>query len=174
MASLGKLSALFMDCFDSILVALLKMSLYCLEKIRTMSACEDSWMKACDCGLLWGHWVLENKEVSFLQCYPLHCFQLISFDTFLTSSWQLSHSFLFQLASQNATHDGGGGGVDISLSLSKLLHFSMAISKISQKKVVKKVSIVSEHHSNRSHWKVNDVNPKIVAEKKNLNKTGVY
>lgn len=57
-----------------------------LEKIRTLSACKDSWMEA----RLWPNvrsrlsW--KTRKWSFLQCHPIHLV--------LTSFWQLFDNFL--------------------------------------------------------------------------------
>lgn len=93
------------------------------RKIRTILAWEDSWMKAYDFGLLWGHWVLSPRKWSFLQCYKLHCFQLISFDTFLTSFWQLSWLSFSTGQSKCYTRGRRKPSWHLSLSLKALAFF---------------------------------------------------
>lgn len=132
-----------------------------LEKIRTLSACKDSWMEA----RLWPNvrsrlsW--KTRKWSFLQCHPIHLpvnWFWHLFDSFLTTfSW-----LLFQLANQNATREGVGWSKSGTwhLRLSKFLHFSVVTSNRRQQEVVKKSSelnnffewqSVGEHHSKGSH-----------------------
>lgn len=62
-----------------------------LEKIRTLSACKDSWMEA----RLWPNvkvtLVVENEEVELFTVPP----DSLGFDIFLTAFWQLSRGFFF-------------------------------------------------------------------------------
>lgn len=132
-----------------------------LEKIRTLSACKDSWMEA----RLWPNvrsrlsW--KTRKWSFLQCHPIHLpvnWFWHLFDSFLTTFSRL----LFQLANQNATREGVGWSKSGTwhLRLSKFLHFSVVTSNRRQQEVVKKSSelnnffewqSVGEHHSKGSH-----------------------
>ena len=133
----------------------------CLEKIRTLSACKDSWMEA----RLWPNvrsrlsW--KTRKWSFLKCHPIHLpvnWFWHLFDSFLTTFSRL----LFQLANQNATREGVGWSKSGTwhLRLSKFLHFSVVTSNRRQQEVVKKSSelnnffewqSVGEHHSKGSH-----------------------
>ena len=66
----------------------------CLEKIRTLSACKDSWMEA----RLWPNvrsrlsW--KTMKWSFLKCHPIHL-PVNWFWHLFDSFWQLSSGFFF-------------------------------------------------------------------------------